>query len=42
MVINPLYSHVRIMVCRVVGGARTVDGQAYCLEDQILSRCFLD
>ena len=27
------------MVCRVVEGARAVDGQAECLEDYILGRC---
>ena len=28
------------MGCRVVGGARAVDGQAECLEDQILEDVF--
>ena len=28
-------------VCRLVEGVRTVDGQAECLEDQMLGRCFL-
>ena len=28
------------MVCSVVGGARAVDGQAGCLEDKLLGRCF--
>ena len=27
-------------MCRVVGGARAVDGQAECLEDHVLGRCF--
>ena len=27
-------------MCRVVGGARAVDGQAECLEDQILADVF--
>ena len=27
-------------MCRVVGGARAVDGQAECLEDQILADMF--
>ena len=27
-------------MCRVVGGARAVDGQAECLEDQILPDVF--
>ena len=32
MVINPLYINKRTMLCRIVGGARTVDGQAEYLE----------
>ena len=28
------------MMCRVVGGARAVDGQAECFEDQILADVF--
>ena len=28
----------RTMTCRVVGGARTVDGQAECRKDQMLGR----
>ena len=27
-------------MCRVAGGARAVDGQAECLEDQMLGKCF--
>ena len=27
-------------MCRIVGGARAVDGQAECLEDQILADVF--
>ena len=30
----------RTMVCRFVGGARAVDSQAECLEDQILADTF--
>ena len=30
----------RIIMCRVVGEARAVDGQAECLEDQILANVF--
>ena len=26
-------------MCRVVGGARALNGQAECLEDEILGRC---
>ena len=29
------------IINRVVGGARAVDGQAECLEDQMLGWCFL-
>ena len=32
MVINPLYINKRTMLCRIVEGARTVDGQAEYLE----------
>ena len=44
VVVNPLYYTIkkRTMVSRVVGGARTVDGQAECLEDQTLGRCVWD
>ena len=28
------------MTSRVVGGARAVNGQAECLQDQMLGRCF--
>ena len=31
----------RTKMCRVVGGARAIDGQAECLEDQMLGRCYL-
>ena len=35
--VNPLYYQEEDkMVCRVVGGAKAVDGQAECLEDKIL------
>ena len=41
MVVNPLYTiKKKTKMCRVVGGARAVDGQAECLEDKILGRCF--
>ena len=39
--INPLYTIKKnTIVCKVVGGARTANGQAECFEDQILGRCF--
>ena len=41
MVVNHQTIKKRTMVCRVVGGARAVDSQAECLEDQILGRYFL-
>ena len=31
----------RTMVCRVVGGARAIDGQAECLKDYMLGRRLL-
>ena len=27
-------------MCRVVGGARAVDGQAECFEDKVFDKCF--
>ena len=43
VVVNPLDYTIKkkTMVCRVVGGARGANGQAECLKDQILGRCFL-
>ena len=42
MVVNPLnYLEEDSEMCRFVGGARAVDGQAECLEGQILGRCSL-
>ena len=41
MVVNPLYTiKKRIMMYRVDGGARAMDDQVECLEDQILADVF--
>ena len=37
MAVNPLYYQEETIMCRVVGGARAVDGKAECLEGQILA-----
>ena len=38
MIIHYYTIKERTMMCRVVGRARAVDGQAECLEDQMFGR----